>query len=185
MSHRGWAFFALVVGSAGCSAEPVSWPPIAVPGRSDWVDPVPDLNRRLLALTGDEATNCGDLRLRAFIGPPIEDDALETALACGLAANRAGKAFRIVVQHTSIDSWMAFGLTGNVVGAIRQFSYDSAPCGGPGCAPRFEVAPCPSPVVRRSSIRARGTFACAPSTRPAPPTPPVQACVHRMVSNPT
>ena len=92
-------------------------------------------------LVGAQARDCGkhdsaDARL-----------ALETSLRCAVVASRQRQPFHTIVQYDGADSHVAWGLLGSADVHLSLFHYDSAPCGGPGCAPRFVVTSCSAPQV--------------------------------------
>ena len=97
------------------------------------------------AVTGPNAIDCGRHDRRAN-----DEAAMIKSLKCAVDAAMAGKPFRVIRDEQGIDSQIAHGLLAKTDGKILRFSYDSAPCGGPGCADRFEVRTCPSPTVRLS-----------------------------------
>lgn len=92
-------------------------------------------------LVGPQARDCGrhenaDTRL-----------ALETSLRCAVVASRQRQSFHTIVQYDGVDSHVAWGLIGSADVPLSLFHYDSAPCGGSGCPPRFAVTPCSAPQV--------------------------------------
>jgi hypothetical protein len=114
--------------------------------------------------TGRNATDCGkhgiaDRRSpRAVDEPAPYDVALKASLECALKASMRPEAFRTVRQLQGIDSLVYEGLLGKPDGTIYWFSYDSAPCGGPGCAGRFEIRRCPVPGLASNQSVMR--FSC-------------------------
>ncbi len=68
-------------------------------------------------------------------------------MAIVIAASSKRQPFFTVVQVLGFDSSVAQGLLGKSDGTVLRFWWDSAPCGGPGCAARFTVESCPLPVV--------------------------------------
>lgn len=95
--------------------------------------------------------------VRSFTGPQAEDcgrhqvaasaEALTKSLACALAASAKRRPFWTFREDQGIDSRLAHGLLGNSDGTVHLFRWDSAPCGGPGCAPRYSIEICPMPNV--------------------------------------
>lgn len=100
-------------------------------------------------MTGPEPLDCGQHRLVYAGDSPvlISEEALQRSLSCGTEAAKARQPFWTFKQGQGIDSWIAHGLLGTDQGAVYRFSFDSAPCGGPGCPSRFLVEPCETPVV--------------------------------------
>jgi hypothetical protein len=95
------------------------------------------LEAHIQKFTGLEAVDCGTHSLfRA------QRERLRDSLTCarGAAAKRA--AFDVIQRGFGTDSEIAFGVLGKSDGSVWWFDYDSAPCGGPGCAERFTVTPC-------------------------------------------
>lgn len=134
--------------------------------------PLPeDLTRRLLALTGDGAVDCGLEYVPSPRGSPGTATDLAGALGCLKRANGSGRPAYVVVHQSSVDSILMRGIVGAATGELQAFAYDSAPCGGPGCAPRFDVRAC----VRAGIVPRKDHFAdfvCVPvTTSPAAPFP--------------
>jgi hypothetical protein len=95
--------------------------------------------------TGSEAVDCG--QLGAVPAPPDDTNRyIERQITCGAAAIKAKKAFWAIQWHPSLDSSACTGLVADREGTIYRFSYDSAPCGGPGCSDRFSLERCPVPA---------------------------------------
>lgn len=62
--------------------------------------------------------------------------------ACVAEAFDAGEPFIARYERAGVDSKVVTAVAGNSVGAIKLFQWDSAPCGGPGCAPVTDVQAC-------------------------------------------
>lgn len=112
-------------------------------------------------LTGPNALDCGHYR---FSGHPdtsnrIDEAVVRRSLQCGLDASKRRMPFRIIREGAGIDSWIAHGSVGAPDGTMFLFSYDSAPCGGPGCPERLITSKCSSPTVKHDGITF--SFACA------------------------
>jgi hypothetical protein len=103
-------------------------------------DPVGDLRSHVEQATGPRPADCGQHRL-------VRSDALERSLACAREAAALRTPFWTFAQRQGIDSWLAEGLYGGSDGLVHRFLYDSAPCGGPGCASSFTAVRCDNPVV--------------------------------------
>lgn len=103
-----------------------------IPGKS--------LEAHIQEVTGRESVvNCGEYELSTRRSVEI----LRKSLACAEDAETQHKPFRIVVHSVSEDSSVADGVLSTANGAVFWFHYDSAPCGGPGCAEQFETKACP------------------------------------------
>jgi hypothetical protein len=86
-------------------------------------------------------------------------EALEGSVACGRKASVTKTAF-VTRQHIpGIDSTIYQGLVGRADGTVYFFWYDSAPCGGPGCYPRFSVQRRVTPIVVSYGM-SQLTFGC-------------------------
>jgi hypothetical protein len=100
----------------------------------------PSLETHIQEVTGRESVvNCGEYELG---GVPQNAKNLLNSLACARDAAGQDKPFRIVVHGMSEDSSVAEGILSKVGardGGVFWFNYDSAPCGGPLCAERFET----------------------------------------------
>ena len=111
--------------------------------------------------TGAEPANCGQHSLLRPFETAGADD-LRRAVTCALRSSRDRKPFVAFKQEQGIDSLVFQGLLGTSAGSIYQFSYDSAPCGGPGCAGRFVIARCERPSVTTRSGEPSADFGCRP-----------------------
>jgi hypothetical protein len=108
---------------------------------------------------GRHATDCGQHQIpRAMESRAALEVELKASLECALKASKRPEAFRTVRQLQGIDSLVYEGLLGKPDGTIYRFSYDSAPCGGAGCAGRFEIRKCPVPSLRTEGAGLR--FSC-------------------------
>jgi hypothetical protein len=115
-------------------------------------DPVRELRAHVERVTGPEPRDCGQHRL-AYAGRSpvlISEEALRGSLSCGTTAAKTRQPFWTFTQGQGIDSWVAHGLLGTEEGTVYSFSFDNAPCGGPGCPSRFLVEPCERPAVTSS-----------------------------------
>lgn len=130
-----WIGFLLLGATAPCIA---SMPQRGVRGQVQKVS----LEAHIEEVTGPNAVDCGRHDPRTN-----DEDAMMKSLKCVVDAAAASKPFRAIRGQQGIDSQIAHGLLGKADGKILRFWYDSAPCGGPGCAERFDVRPCLSPAV--------------------------------------
>lgn len=125
-------------------------------------DPVEDLRQHVLRYTSVEPLECGRLLLvqqeRRWVA--ADEGALQKSVACGLAAASSRRAFWTFKQDQGIDSWVASGILGTADGVIYRFTYDSAPCGGPGCPSRISFERCDKPIAATGSYQ-RSEFRCA------------------------
>ena len=125
-------------------------------------DPVDDLRQYVERFTGPEPSDCGRHRLvqreRQWVA--ADESALQKSVICGVAAAASKRAFWTFKQDQGIDSWIASGLLGTGDGIIYRFTYDSAPCGGPGCPSRISFERCDKPVAAMGSYQ-RSEFRCA------------------------
>jgi hypothetical protein len=107
-------------------------------------DPVSDMQAKVENFIAAQPLHCGRHLLKEpFVG--VDEEALRQSVACGVAAAGERKAFWTFKQNQGVDSWVADGLAGTTEGTIYRFSYDSAPCGGPGCASRIRFDRCEKP----------------------------------------
>ena len=87
--------------------------------------------------------SCGRFKYEFIHGnkpTPAEVAVLQGCMAGAIASKRS---FYFSIEGSGVDSYGATGLMKIPNGALQRFSYDSSPCGGPGCAERFEVWTCP------------------------------------------
>jgi hypothetical protein len=118
-----------------------------------------ELRSYIEQFAGPNAADCGQFFLvRPLTAPGIEE--LRRFLSCGLDAAKSRKPFWTLKQEQGIDSAVFQGLLGTADGTIFRFSYDSAPCGGPGCAGRFSIQRCERPAVIANSEQRQADFRC-------------------------
>ena len=117
-----------------------------------------ELEAYVTRFTGANPLDCGQHAVDDALPPPPAED-LQTSVACAYDAAKAQNGFWTFTQEPGMDSMLFQGLLGTTEGTIYQFSYDSAPCGGPGCGGRFSVSRCnyPTLLVHRSK---RTHFGC-------------------------
>jgi hypothetical protein len=117
-----------------------------------------ELEQYIARFSGADSTDCGRfLLVRPFVEAGATE--LEQAVTCARDASQGRKAFSVAKQEQGIDSLVFQGLIGTAEGAIYRFSYDSAPCGNPGCPGRFNVERCDRPAVVTDRGN-RATFTC-------------------------
>ena len=97
--------------------------------------------------TGPRAADCGRHPVAATA------DALNRSLACVQEKIASRQPFWALKEQPGIDSHLAHGLLGTPDGRVLVFEWDSAPCGGPGCPPRFTVEACSTPAINADSSR--------------------------------
>jgi hypothetical protein len=95
------------------------------------------LEAHISELTGGDAADCGT---HTWVAPVPE--AMHQSLVCARDAAQQHRAYRVIQRGFGEDSEIARGILGERDGSTFWFDYDSAPCGGPGCAERFETKPC-------------------------------------------
>lgn len=127
---------------------------------------------------GAGAVSCG-----SFVPPernvlPMTSAEHAEARQCMLRAWTQGLPFYLIAQGTSVDSSVASGVIGRPRrGGLERFGYDSAPCGGPGCAESFHMRPCRAVVEPAAMdlydlcglLLAPRAVAAQPAPRPEPP----------------
>jgi hypothetical protein len=96
------------------------------------------LDAHIQHVIGSDAVDCGTYNAPV---PPVPD-AMHRSLACAREAIKRHDAFRFVQFVQGEDSVIAFGALGERSGSVVWFDYDSAPCGGPGCAESFVTTRC-------------------------------------------
>ena len=125
-------------------------------------DPADDLRQYVEQFTGSEPRECGRhllvQRERQWVA--ADEGALQKSVECGVAAASTRRAFWTFKQNQGIDAWIASGLLGTGSGVIYRFSYDSAPCGGPGCQSRITFERCDKPIAATGSNQL-SEFRCA------------------------
>jgi hypothetical protein len=124
-------------------------------------DPVDDLRQSVHRFAGSEPLECGRHLLiqqeRRWVA--ADEAALQKSVECGVSAASAKRAFWTFKQDQGIDSWVASGILGTSDGIIYRYTYDSAPCGGPGCPSRISFERCDNPVAATGSYQ-RSEFRC-------------------------
>ena len=128
MPRTVFAFLVVAIGSATGSANQSQ--------QSPWPAKV-TLDAHIHQIAGPNIADCG---IRA--GAPVSSETLNTALQCATTMAQRHLAFRVVQSGPSDDSEVAWGIVGTADGSVVSFSYDSAPCGGPACAERFDTTTC-------------------------------------------
>jgi hypothetical protein len=106
--------------------------------------PPQELADRVLKEIGTPAVYCGRFKAELPMKTNPNTEQTRALRRCLTDAYRQHKAFYFVREGSVIDSYTADGLMGDSRGRIRQYLYDSAPCGGPGCAPIFKSHSCPA-----------------------------------------
>jgi hypothetical protein len=101
----------------------------------------------ILSWTGPDAVDCG----RHPIAAPAE--ALNRSLVCVKEAVAARRPFWTFKEEQGFDSRVGSGLLRTTDGRVLLFHWDSDPCGGAGCPPRFAVEPCVTPAINSDSTR--------------------------------
>jgi hypothetical protein len=141
-----------------------------------------DLAERLRIATGGGAIDCG-LELNAgFTRPGFSPYFVRQAFVCTQTARASGWPFQLLIQQPGAGSTIVTGLVGTSIGAVSRFSYDSARCGGPGCAEGFEIRPCPRPALVENEDTMDVVCQPPPPTaaRPAEHVPQLSASDPRM-----
>jgi hypothetical protein len=105
------------------------------------------LAHHLRSIRTEEQVDCGSLKVLIGSRLEVEAPAIPAVSGCLEAARRAGRPFIFSVEGPGIDSYLATGLVADARGRVQRFWYDSAPCGGPYCAERFSLWPCPMPTA--------------------------------------
>jgi len=102
-------------------------------------------------VTGRESVvNCGEYAVSTL----PSKEALQKSLSCADDSVKQRKPSRTVLHVQGRDSALAHGVLSDAMGRAFFFEYDSAPCGGPMCAERFEKKVC---RVSEVEILAYGT----------------------------
>jgi hypothetical protein len=96
------------------------------------------LNDDLRLFAGDGARDCGSA---TAAGDRSNVD------ACVAQAFEAGEAFMARYEHQGISSKTVTAVASNSDGRIKIFQWDSAPCGGSGCAAVTDVQSCNGPSL--------------------------------------
>lgn len=135
-----WSLVLVVAGTAAIGSQPAP-------------DPMTDLRSYVERFTGAQPADCG----QHAIGPTAAGtDAAQTSVTCATASAKEHKPFWTLKRQQGIDSQVFEGLLGTAEGLIYRFSYDSAPCGGPGCSGQFSIQRCQKPAA--PGPRDGGTF---------------------------
>jgi hypothetical protein len=130
---------------------------VYVSGQNDGLGPEL-LEKRSLQLAGPNAVDCGRVTPRA---EP------KKATDCALAANKAGKPFRVRYDMQGIDSFVAVAFVRSPDGTVQGLHYDSDPGGGGGRAHEVVgVSRCPTPVQLYATPK--GHLTCFPPKPQAP-----------------
>ena len=143
LTNRGWFMCTALVGAI-----------VPINAIQERPDPVKEMQSYVERFTGPQPADCGRHLLKRPERPgdwvSADEDTLRQSVACGVAAAGERKPFWTFTQGQGIDSWVAQGLLGTVEGIVYRFSYDSAPCGGPGCPARISFERCAKPAVATS-----------------------------------
>ena len=108
--------------------------------------PLVDLRSRVNLLAKGTTADCGTFLLVDGPRQDVSPETLKTFLACAIDANQQNRATRVLIQRPSRTSWVAHGLVTGAYG-VWLFTFDSAPCSGPGCIPSFVVTACGDPFA--------------------------------------
>ena len=133
MSARGRICFAFIT---------TGWLGAAVPDGAAWQAQKLSLEAHIQQLTGPATVDCGTHTWTMLLRATPKREAMHRSLACARDATKQHNPFRIIQRGPGTDSEVAFGVLGQADGSVLWFDYDSAPCGGPRCSPRFETKPC-------------------------------------------
>jgi hypothetical protein len=127
------------------------------------LSPVDDLLLYVERFTGAGPLECGRHQLvrRDRDWVTADEPALQKSMACGVKAAATNKAFWTFSQGHGDDSWGAVGLLGTGEGVIYRFTYDNAPCGGPGCPSEISFERCDKPAVVVTGSHKESGFRCA------------------------
>lgn len=97
----------------------------------------------LLRLAGEDVVRCGSFLRKLREPRSLSEPEFERAVECATRAWREGRPFFFSIEGPGIDSYVASGILGmRESGGLYRFAYDSAPCGGPGCAEAFGLTLC-------------------------------------------
>ena len=113
-------------------------------------DPVGALREHVEQIAGKDSLDCAPPS-RGF--PESESDRaravelMDGALSCVRTASSRGRASLAFWGTYGVDSWLATGVIGKGDGTMLTFTFDSMPCGGPGCASSFRTRPCTQPTA--------------------------------------
>jgi hypothetical protein len=125
------------------------------------LDPIMALRAYVVRFTGDSPKDCGQHFMETGRVPGVEAgaDRLNRSLRCAIEAAKNRTTFWTLKQDFGLDSWNAQGLLGDDKGEMYRFTFDNAPCGGPGCASQFSIRRCVQPIVS-TARNGRASFAC-------------------------
>jgi hypothetical protein len=116
------------------------------------------LEKRTLQIVGASAAECG--RVTVWADPKKATD-------CALAADKAGKSFRVRYDLQGIDSSVAAAFVRLRDGTVQALSYDSDPSGGGHTMGGIiRVSQCPTPIHLYSTPKSHLTCFPPGSTDP-------------------
>jgi hypothetical protein len=145
----------LVILMAGSSLALVAVSCASRQSFSAWAD---QLEKQSWELAGSNAVDCGRVPLRS---EP------KAATACAVAANKAGKPFRVLYDVQGIDSFVAEAYVRSPDGTLQGLLWDSDPSGGGRRGPGVvNLMQCPSPV--HFDVNPQGRLTCFPPRPLAP-----------------
>ena len=144
---------ALLVMAIGNAAGVATAVPISYPTAGNQNQQLPrvekvTLDEHLQRIAGPKIADCGSFPLSA----PVSSDTLNKGLACATTMEQRHLAFRVIQRGPSEDSEVAWGIVGTADGSVVSFSYDSAPCGGPQCADKFDTTTCRLAAVKLTKL---------------------------------
>lgn len=122
-----------------------------------------ELRRYVEVFAGAEPKDCG---LHAVVDrrETANREAMETSLNCVMESTEKHVSSWAFKQIRGVDSAIYSGLVGTSEGVIFRFTFDSAPCGGPGCTGRFSIERCPVSVLITDNL-GRSDFRCRQNTQ--------------------
>jgi len=118
-----------------------------------------ELSHFIGLISGSNPVDCGQLSAAS------KESAMRASVDCSVAAAAKKQASVTVRFETGLDSNLASGLIVTSAGSVLLFHYDSAPCGGPNCSPRFTTEACAAPVLVAEGNGVR--FGCGSRLQPA------------------
>lgn len=107
------------------------------------------LDDDLRLFAGDGARDCGSVRVG---GDRSDVD------ACVAEAFEAGEPFIARYERQGVDSKVVAAVASNREGTVEVFQWDSAPCGGPGCAPVTDAQLCDGPALTAETSEDRSAL---------------------------
>lgn len=116
-----------------------------------------ELSHLIGLISGSNPVDCGQLPAAST------ESAMRASVDCSVAAAAKKQASVTVRFETGVDSILASGLIVTPAGSVLLFHYDSAPCGGPDCSPRFTTEVCAAPALVGAGSGVR--FACGSPLR--------------------